>query len=196
MVLHRRKSLEVATWFVIMIHSLTLFIVTSKQKINTNILIAFSTTGEIKNLSMSQTVRIESGTYDFYSYKENGVLKFKCARGYIMTSDSYAVSRLVIEWESAYINQAMFGIVEVENNRKPTQIFAFTKTENTTVTDVHVPQHIFHGLLMLALYTERGQYDHEKAAIAIKPMFNDSSMIGIKNAYIQLVTRDIKITEY
>ena len=95
----------------------------------------------------------------------------------------------------------MFGIVEADlNGRKPQQIFSFTKTENTTVTDVHVSQHIFHSLPM-AYKTIRTahpnflkqEYDHEKAVITIKPMFNDSSMRGIKNAYIQLITRKINI---
>ena len=125
--------------------------------------------------------------YDFYSYKENGELKFKLPEEF-KYEEEYAISRLVIEWVSGCINERMFGIVEFDwvgdgKNRK--QIFAFTKTEKTTITDIHVSHPTFHYLGF--------KFNHpqceDKNVFAIKHMFKDSPIRGIKNAYIQLFVK-------
>ena len=125
--------------------------------------------------------------YDFYSYKEKGELKFKLPEKFSRRKE-YALSRLVIEWESAYINNTMFGIVEIDlksKDGKPRQVFAFTKTEKMTITDIHVSHPTFHFL--------RYNFDSARFAdtnlIAIKHMFKDTPFRGIKHAYIQLFVK-------
>ena len=123
-----------------------------------------------------------------------------------VTGTEIAVSRLVIQWESSCINETKFGIVKTNLFSLPPEnaivreymkrkshdpniwfrssgipIFTFTKAEKTTITDIHVPHPI----------TCRGSVhrcDPKKLTMTIEPMFEDSSVSGIKNIYLQLVT--------
>ena len=71
-------------------------------------------------------------------------------------NDYVALNRLAIEWKSSFADENIFGIVDTDlieyvgdytPNKKPRQnLYTFTKTKNTTMTDIHVPNPAFHGV--------------------------------------------------
>ena len=119
---------------------------------------------------------------DIYGFKENGEFKFKLPFYNFGWNEEIAVSRLVIEWKSP--KERMFGIVETDlvdlnllNSKQ--QIFSFSKTERTAVTDIHVPYPVFYKVQIKQL---------EDATLNIKPMFNEP-LADIKNVYLQFITK-------
>ena len=127
-------------------------------------------------ISLSMTV------FDIYGVKENGVLKFKLPFYNFDWNEEIAVSRLVIEWKSP--KEKMFGIVETDlvdlssyNGKQ--QIFSFSKSERTAVTDILVDYPVFYEVQIKQL---------EIATLEIKPMF-DEPLAEIKNVYLQFITK-------
>ena len=63
-------------------------------------------------------------------------------------NQSIALTRLVIKWNSRFVDKEIFGKVETvissSIDSKPEQLCTFTKAKNTTMTDIFVANPIYY----------------------------------------------------
>ena len=116
--------------------------------------------------------------FDIYGKRVNNQIVFELPYHEFKWTDRIGIRRIIIDWgrKEKVFAVIKSNLVDLGPCNPKRQLFGFTKSAATTVTDIQVPDPVFYPVQILQM---------DAASINIESMFG-KAIPQIKNVYIQI----------